>query len=111
MADVRLEPKLISISVAVRAVKGGAPKRRRGKRLLHRSVTKNVTVTLNEETGNSPLFELACMLVRFDHIARCVVNVNHSIVRAAVKLCVSDCVADLRPACRTTRAATAIAQD
>jgi hypothetical protein len=29
---------------------------------------------------NSPLFELARVLVRFDHIARFIENANHSIV-------------------------------
>jgi hypothetical protein len=28
----------------------------------------------------SPLFEIACVLVRFDHVARFVVNANHGIV-------------------------------
>jgi hypothetical protein len=29
---------------------------------------------------NSPLFEIASVLVRLDHAARFIVNVNHSIV-------------------------------
>ena len=37
----------------------------------------------------SPLFELARVLVRLDHVARFIVNANHSIMRAAEKLCVS----------------------
>ena len=32
------------------------------------------------ERKPSPLFELACMLVRFDHVARIIINRNHSIV-------------------------------
>jgi hypothetical protein len=28
--------------------------------------------------ANSPLFELALVLVRFDHVARFIVNANHS---------------------------------
>jgi len=34
-------------------------------------------------------FELARMLVRFDHIARVIVNANHGIVRPAEKLCIA----------------------
>ena len=37
----------------------------------------------------SPLFELARVLVRLDHVASFIVNANHSIMRAAEKLCVS----------------------
>ena len=43
---------------------------------------------------NSPFFELACVLVRVDHVARRIVNANHSIVCPAEKLCVTDCIAD-----------------
>src|SRR5712692_5517075 len=41
-----------------------------------------------------PLFEIARVLVRLDHVARVIVNANHSIMRAAVKLCVADCITD-----------------
>ena len=41
------------------------------------------------ERKPSPLFELARVLVRLDHVARFIVNANHSIMRAAEKLCVS----------------------
>jgi hypothetical protein len=37
------------------------------------------------------LFEIARVLVRFNHIARVIVNANHSIVLAAVKPRVADC--------------------
>jgi hypothetical protein len=37
----------------------------------------------------SPLFELARVLVRLDHVASFIANANDSIVRAAEKLCVS----------------------
>ena len=33
-----------------------------------------------EEKVNSPLFEIARVLVRFDHIARVVVDANHGIM-------------------------------
>jgi hypothetical protein len=36
------------------------------------------------------LFELARVLVRLDHVARFIVDVNHSIMRSAEKLCVAD---------------------
>src|SRR5260370_22133304 len=35
----------------------------------------------------------ARVLVRFDHIARFIVNANHSFVRTAAKLCEPDCIA------------------
>ena len=35
---------------------------------------------------SSPLFEPARVLVRFNHVTRIIVNANHSIVGAAVKL-------------------------
>jgi hypothetical protein len=41
-----------------------------------------------------PLFELARVLVRLDHIASVIVNANHGIVWAAVEFRVVDCVPD-----------------
>jgi hypothetical protein len=41
-----------------------------------------------------PLLEIARVLMRLNHVASFIVNANHSIMRAAVKLCVADCVAD-----------------
>src|SRR5260370_40394805 len=41
-----------------------------------------------------PLLLRYGVLVRLDHIARFIVNANHSIVRAAAKLCVADCITD-----------------
>jgi hypothetical protein len=37
-----------------------------------------------EVMANSPLPEIARLLVRFDHVARVIVNANHSIMRPAV---------------------------
>src|SRR5262249_48091799 len=45
-----------------------------------------------EETHGS--FKLALVLVRFNHVASHIVNRDHSIMRAAVKLRISNCVAD-----------------
>jgi hypothetical protein len=42
---------------------------------------------------NTALFEITSVLVRLDHIARFVINSNHSIMRPAEELGVSDCVA------------------
>ena len=39
------------------------------------------------------LFEIALVFVRLDHVARVIVNTNHSIMRAAEKLHVIDCIA------------------
>ncbi len=41
----------------------------------------------------SPLFEIARVLVRLDHVASFIVNANHGIMRTAVEFRVSDCVA------------------
>jgi len=41
---------------------------------------------------NSPLFELAPVLVRFYHVASGIVNANHGIMRAAAVHRVSDCI-------------------
>jgi hypothetical protein len=38
---------------------------------------------------NSPLFELASVLVRLDHVACFIVKRNHSAMGAAVKLCMA----------------------
>ena len=38
------------------------------------------------------LFEIARVLVRFDHVASVIVNANHGIMRTAIKLRVSNCV-------------------
>jgi len=43
-----------------------------------------------------PLFELARVLVRLNHVASFIINANHSIVWAAEKLCVADCIGWLR---------------
>jgi hypothetical protein len=43
-----------------------------------------------EVTASSPLFEIAFVLVRFDHVASLIVNANHSVMRAAVELCVGN---------------------
>jgi hypothetical protein len=48
------------------------------------------------ERKPSPLFELACVLVRLDHVARFIVNANHGIMRAAAKFRVVECVARLQ---------------
>jgi len=40
-----------------------------------------------------PLFEIARVLGRLDYVSRIIVNANHSIARAAEKLCVADGVA------------------
>ena len=40
------------------------------------------------------LFEIASVLVRFDHVARFIVNANHSTVRPATKRRVFDCIAN-----------------
>jgi len=44
--------------------------------------------------ARSPLFEIAFVLVRFDHVASSHVNADHSIVWTAVMLCVADCIRD-----------------
>jgi hypothetical protein len=41
-----------------------------------------------------PLPEIACVLVLFNHVARFIVNANHSAMRAIVKLWGVDCIAD-----------------
>ena len=40
----------------------------------------------------SLFFEVALVLVRFDHVARFIVNADHRVMRAAVMLCVADCI-------------------
>jgi hypothetical protein len=40
-----------------------------------------------EVTASSPLFELARVLVRLDHVAVIIVNADHGIMRATAKLC------------------------
>ena len=40
-----------------------------------------------------PLFEIALVLVRFDHVASIIVNADNRVMGAAEKLCVIDCVA------------------
>jgi hypothetical protein len=42
----------------------------------------------------SRFFEIARVLVCFDHVASVIVNANHSVVRTAAMLGVADCVAD-----------------
>jgi hypothetical protein len=57
----------------------GAPSRRRLKRPLR-------------------LFEIARVLVRFDHVASIIINANHGTMGSAAKLGVVNCVADcVRP--------------
>jgi hypothetical protein len=42
----------------------------------------------------SRFFEIAVVLVRFNHLASIIINADHSITRAAAMLRVSDCVGD-----------------
>jgi hypothetical protein len=42
-------------------------------------------------------FEIARLRVRFHYVVRVIANANHSIIRAAVKPCVADCIALSRP--------------
>jgi hypothetical protein len=44
------------------------------------------------------LFEIACLLLCVDYVASFIKNANHSIVRAAKKLGVADCVANCKDA-------------
>jgi hypothetical protein len=44
--------------------------------------------------ASSPLPEIACLLVRFDHVARVIENSNHRIMRPAVEFGVADCICD-----------------
>jgi hypothetical protein len=38
---------------------------------------------------NSPLFEIGRVLVRLDHVPRCLLDTNHSVSERAPKLCVA----------------------
>ena len=40
------------------------------------------------------LAKIARVLVRLDHVARFIVDPNHGVMRAAIELCVVNCVAD-----------------
>ena len=62
-------------------------------RLVTYYVTEGGRLSATKKS-NSRLFEIARVLVRFDYIARCIVNANHGVVRAAEKLCVADCIPD-----------------
>jgi hypothetical protein len=42
-------------------------------------------------------FKIAGLRVRFDYVVRVIANADHSIMRAAVKPCVADCIALSRP--------------
>ena len=50
--------------------------------------------TARLQAHTSPLSEIALVLVRFDYVARIIVNANHSVMRTAEKLCITDCIAD-----------------
>jgi hypothetical protein len=47
----------------------------------------------NEE--NLPLFEVAFVLLRLDHVASRIVNADRSIMWAAEEFCVADCRLDV----------------
>jgi hypothetical protein len=66
------------------------------------SITISTSTKSYQEKKLSPLFEIARVLVRFDHIARVIVNADHSITRPTVKLRVANCSADRHSARRTT---------
>ena len=51
-------------------------------------------IVLKTKTGISRVFEIALVLVRFDHVARRIVNANHGIMRATALRRVSDCIYD-----------------
>jgi hypothetical protein len=56
-----------------------------------------------KKTSTSPLFEIARVFVRLDHVASVIVNANHSVIRTAVKLgeaySIADCVRFGIPQC------------
>jgi hypothetical protein len=39
---------------------------------------------LRDKNVNSPLFEIALVLVRFNHVAHFIVNANHSVIEATL---------------------------
>ena len=43
--------------------------------------------------AGSPLLEIARVLVRFDHVASFIVNVDHGVMRSAALAGVADCIA------------------
>ena len=52
-----------------------------------------LTVT-TESVSLLPLFETARVLVRLDHVSRCIVNANHGIMRATLKLRITNRMAN-----------------
>jgi len=52
-----------------------------------------LTVT-TESVALLPLFETARVLVRLDHVSRCIVNANHGIMRATLKLRITNRMAN-----------------
>jgi hypothetical protein len=52
------------------------------------------------QAKTSPLFEIALVLVRFDHVANVIGNADHSVMRAAEKLRVLDCRARISTSSR-----------
>ncbi|TMP93668.1 MAG: hypothetical protein E6L08_05095 [Verrucomicrobia bacterium] len=42
----------------------------------------------------SPRFEIALVLVRFDHVVSVIVKANHCVMRPTAKLGVADCISD-----------------
>jgi hypothetical protein len=60
---------------------GGAPDKTKACLLFYRRLRSRASRNLPDTSAqNSPLFELARVLVRFDHIARCIVNANHGLM-------------------------------
>jgi hypothetical protein len=64
---------------------------RRGRKRLGRNRADVIT------SEKSPLFEIARVLVRLDHVASVIINANHSIMWAAAVHCVADCMKGRRP--------------
>jgi len=64
-------------------------------RKSHRgSIPRGATPKWKRDVGRAKtlrFFEIALVLVRFDHITRLIVNVNHGIMRPAAVLRVIDC--------------------
>src|SRR5436309_13090240 len=54
------------------------------------AINNNGNIRVSRSISISPLFEIASVLVRLDHVARCIVNANHGLMCSTAKLSVAD---------------------
>jgi len=83
--------RMVTLPVTGRVVYGGSSK---GLSQDNRRNFYGADMSMLDANNSLPRLEIARVLVRFDDVASRIVNADHCIVRTAVMICVTECIAD-----------------